>query len=183
MTTGSPSKLTFHITFENGRSIRQTFAKMPDETLEHILLKFLAFLLFYSEDLLVEQAVDRQTFQPDLVRLDPQSNQPVLWIDCGIIKQDKLLKICQKNRRCAVYVMQYPLRRLETYIASFNKRETPLLEPACGVTFDDGFLESLGESVRGNNEVQIIQREPQRFFSLIVNDQMLETDIHLRRFS
>ncbi len=182
MPTGSPAKLSFHITFEDQETTHQTLAKTAEETLEHVLLKFLAFLLFYSDDLLIEQEVERQPFRPDLVRLDPQSGQPLLWIDCGAVKQEKLLKICQKNRLCAVYILQYPLKRLETYIRSFSRRELPLLGQACGLTFDDGLLEGLSESVRSHNTVQILDRRPQTFLSLILNDRMVETDVHLLPF-
>ena len=65
-----------------------------NESARHVLLKFLAYVLFFRERVQIEPRLhdDSIPFEPDIVALD-YSLHPVLWVecgDCGVPKLDKL---------------------------------------------------------------------------------------------
>lgn len=65
-----------------------------NESPAHVLLKLLAYLLFFRERLLIEPRVDNESipFVPDLLQID-YALRPTLWVecgDCGVVKLDKL---------------------------------------------------------------------------------------------
>src|SRR4051812_31121136 len=67
------------------------------ETSNHVLLKFLAFLLFYRERLQVEVNLENDNipYLPDLVQLDYEMRVK-LWIECGECGVNKLDRLAVK---------------------------------------------------------------------------------------
>ena len=65
-----------------------------NESARHVLLKFLAYVMFFRERVQIEARLhnDDIPFEPDIVALD-YSLHPILWVecgDCGVAKLDKL---------------------------------------------------------------------------------------------
>jgi len=76
------------------------------ESPQHIILKLLAYLLFFDDNLQVETEAF-QHYKPDLVKFDEEQNWKVLkWIDCGVIDDKKLLKISKHNRQAEIYIFK-----------------------------------------------------------------------------
>ena len=76
------------------------------ESLQHIILKLLAYLLFFDDNLQVEIEAF-QHYKPDLVKFDEEQNWKVTkWIDCGVIDDKKLLKISKHNRQAEIYIFK-----------------------------------------------------------------------------
>ena len=80
--------------------------KTPGESLDHILLKLVAYLLFFDDNLLIETKAP-QHYKPDLVKFDKEQTwKPVKWIDCGTIDSKKLFKISKHNRQAEIYIFK-----------------------------------------------------------------------------
>ena len=67
------------------------------ETMAHVILKLLAYILFYRPRLQMEFDLkqDSLPFVPDLVELDYEL-RPKLWIECGECSHGKLHKLAVK---------------------------------------------------------------------------------------
>lgn len=77
------------------------------ESAAHVLLKLLAFVLFYRDRLQVEARLDRDAipFESDVVQLDYQL-QPVLWVECGECSVAKLDRLAVKVPEAAIWVLK-----------------------------------------------------------------------------
>ena len=76
---------------------RIIIGQQDSETVQHVLLKLLAYILFYRPRLQLEMDLDRDSlpFAPDLVELDYEL-RPKLWIECGECSMSKLHKLAIK---------------------------------------------------------------------------------------
>jgi uncharacterized protein YaeQ len=79
----------------------------PAEPLDHVLLKVLAYVLFYRDRLQIEPRLhdDNIPFIPDLVQLDFEL-RPALWIECGETPARKLDKLAVKVPQAEIWLMQ-----------------------------------------------------------------------------
>lgn len=77
------------------------------ETAAHVLLKLLAYVLFYRERLQIETDLhmDSIPFVPDIVQLD-YGLRPVLWVECGECSVGKLHKLAVKVPDAEIWVMK-----------------------------------------------------------------------------
>ena len=68
--------------------------RQETETIAHVALKFLAYVLFHRERLQVETNVNLASipFTPDVVELDYEL-RPKLWVECGECGVGKLHKL------------------------------------------------------------------------------------------
>lgn len=73
------------------------------ETLEHVLLKFLAWCIFYHPQLAIEKKID-DLFEPDLV-LQGYDGTVHLWIECGKVSLHKLNKLTKRYPTARIYVL------------------------------------------------------------------------------
>jgi len=80
--------------------------KTSDESLNHIILKFLAYLFFFNDNLQIEINAS-QHYKPDLVKFDEELTWKVTkWIECGVVDLKKLLKISKHNRQAEIYIFK-----------------------------------------------------------------------------
>ena len=103
-------RYTFTITSQDrSRDIprKLILAQNQTETVAHVALKLLAYLLFYRERIQVETALPDDTipFLPDLVQLD-YSLHPVLWIECGECTISKLHKLAVKAPEAEIWIVK-----------------------------------------------------------------------------
>ena len=77
------------------------------ETLDHVLLKLMAFLLFHRERVQLEAPLDSDNipFIPDLVQLDYEL-RPTLWVECGECGVPKLNKLAVKVPEAEIWVIK-----------------------------------------------------------------------------
>lgn len=73
------------------------------ETLEHVLLKFLAWCVFYHPQLAIEKKID-DSFEPDLVVQDYDGTVRI-WIECGKVSLHKLNKLTKRYPSARIYVL------------------------------------------------------------------------------
>jgi hypothetical protein len=76
---------------------RIIIGQQASETVDHVLLKLLAYVLFYRPRLQLEMDLDRDSlpFVPDLVELDYEL-RPKFWVECGECSMNKLHKLAVK---------------------------------------------------------------------------------------
>ena len=77
------------------------------ETPAHVLLKLLAYVLFYRERLQIEPSLHQDSipFTPDVVQLDYHLH-PVLWVECGDCGVHKLHKLAVKVPDADIWVIK-----------------------------------------------------------------------------
>jgi len=129
---------------------RVFLTKKRGESLDHVLMKFLSWALFYHPDLRIEVSAD-QHYKPDLVRLD-ERGAPLQWVDCGQTALKKLDRIASKNRKTLIDIVKPTGRELRLFKdAADSKIARP--ERVRYFAFRDGFLAELAELVHGRHEV------------------------------
>lgn len=95
---GIPRKILVKLEF-NGESRQLILKKFSQETYLHIILKIIAYIYFWEEDLSIEPSYRRNKYRPDLLSLgqnpNPRIIDPVvkIWIECKKVKLDKLEKL------------------------------------------------------------------------------------------
>ncbi len=96
----------------------------PNESVRHIALKLLSWLLFYRERLQVETEVpdDSIPFVPDLVELG-YDLRPLLWIECGDCGTGKLHKLSVKCSACEIWSIKRSPAEAEGLLRAMEKEE------------------------------------------------------------
>ncbi len=94
------------------------------ETINHVALKFLAYVLFYRERLQVETNLhqDAIPFVPDLVQLDYEL-RPRLWVECGECGVNKLNKLAVKVPEAEIWVVKKSLGEAEYLYQGMAREE------------------------------------------------------------
>ena len=95
-----------------------------NESLRHVMLKFLAYVLFYRERLQIEPRLpdDNIQFEPDVVQLD-YTLRPVLWVECGDCGVAKLHKLAVKAPEAEIWVIKRSLPEAEGLLRAMQKEE------------------------------------------------------------
>lgn len=123
------------------------------ETIDHVVLKLLGFLLFFRERLLIEPRLndDSNPYSPDLVQLDYEL-RPRLWVECGECSVHKLDKLAVKAPEAEIWVLKPSPAAAAELIAKMAKEE--LRPRRYGVVgFDPGMLAELAARTQTRNEV------------------------------
>lgn len=113
------------------------------ETLPHVLLKFLAYVLFYRERIQIEASLhnDSIPFTPDLVQLDYEL-RPRLWVECGECSLAKLNKLAVKVPDADIWVVKGSVARAEALARAMAGEE--LRRHRYGIIgFDDTMFDEL----------------------------------------
>ena len=123
------------------------------ETLAHVVLKLLAYLLFYRDRLQIEAGLHQDSipFVPDLVQLDYEL-RPALWVECGDCGAAKLHKLAVKAPDCEIWVVKRSRAEVETLLQSMAKLELRRNRYQL-VGFDHDMFEEMVGLVRSRNEV------------------------------
>jgi uncharacterized protein YaeQ len=155
-------------------SERLFLVKKPGESLEHVLMKLLSYVLFFDPGLEVEASAE-QHYKPDLLRLD-ERGEPVQWIDCGSTSLRKLDRITQRNRRSFIDIVKPSERELRLFKeAADRKLERP--ERVRYWAFADGFLDRLAERIHGRHGVRARVDAARSRLELEVDGEPLATPI------
>ena len=95
-----------------------------NEDVKHVMLKFLAYVLFYRERLQIEPRLtdDNIPFEPDVIQLD-YSLRPALWVECGECSVSKLHKLAVKIPDSEIWVVKRSLAEAENLYRSMEKEE------------------------------------------------------------
>ena len=94
------------------------------ETVAHVALKLMGFLLFYRERLQIETNLhnDSIPFVPDLVELDYEM-RPRLWVECGECGINKLDKLAVKVPTAEIWVVKRSFAALDDLLRAMERGE------------------------------------------------------------
>ncbi|MDB6033743.1 MAG: hypothetical protein JWM16_4081 [Verrucomicrobiales bacterium] len=92
------------------------------ETINHVMLKLLAYVLFYRERLQLEVNLHQDSipFKPDLVQLDYEL-RPKLWVECGECSVTKLDKLAVKVPEAEIWVVKKSPDEVESIMRGMAK--------------------------------------------------------------
>ncbi|MDB6019795.1 MAG: hypothetical protein JWR19_4284 [Pedosphaera sp.] len=121
------AKYSFHLRSEDRqRELPQKIiiGRQDTETLTHVALKFLAYLLFFRERLQIETNLHMSAipFVPDLVQLDYEL-RPKLWVECGECSVTKLNKLAVKVPEAEIWIMKRSPAAAEQLFQAMAKEE------------------------------------------------------------
>jgi uncharacterized protein YaeQ len=99
-------------------------AQNETETITHVGLKLLAFLLFARDRLQLETRLpdDSVPFIPDLVQLD-YTLRPALWVECGECSVAKLHKLAVKAPDAEIWVIKKSTGEAEHLLHAMAREE------------------------------------------------------------
>jgi len=123
------------------------------ETVPHVMLKLLGFILFFRERLQIETVLhdDSIPFTPDLVQLDYEL-RPALWVECGECGVNKLHKLAVKVPEAEIWVMKRSVAEAQHLLAAMAKGE--LRRDRYNVlALDSAMFEELCAQLRPRNEL------------------------------
>lgn len=167
-------KFTFNI--ESPRFKRKmVLFKEETETREHVVLKLVAYILFYDPRLKIEVAIGTH-YKPDLV-VEGDFGVPEVWIDCGRVTLKKVEAIATKFRRTRIVLVKS--ERGETM--AFRKhvlKKTGDLGNVEMVHFDKGFVEGIASFLDRNNDLvqwQVTEDD----IAVALGDEVFESKVHL----
>lgn len=128
-------------------------AQNETETITHVALKMLGFVLFYRDRLQIEGDVhnDSIPFQPDLVWLD-YDMKCKLWVECGECSVSKLHKLAVKVPEAEIWVLKRSLAQAKTLLANMAKEELRRGHYQI-LAFDAEFFDELCGLMVARNEV------------------------------
>lgn len=94
------------------------------ETVVHVGLKLLGYLLFFRERLQIETRLPDQMmpFVPDLAQLDYEL-RPRLWVECGECSISKLNKLAVKAPEAELWVIKRSYAAAEDTVRAMAKEE------------------------------------------------------------
>lgn len=94
------------------------------ETVAHVILKLMAYLLFYRDRIQIEVnlRMDNIPFVPDIAQLDYEL-RPVLWVECGECGVSKLHKLAVKVPDAEIWVVKRSLADAESLFEAMEKME------------------------------------------------------------
>lgn len=181
MTLGIGLTLEFDILLNHeatgryGIDERLFMRKRRGESLDHVMMKFLSYLVFHHPDLEIEASAD-QRYKPDLVRFDARG-EPVVWIDCGTTSLRKLDAIARQNRETGFVIVKPTRGPLERYRHEALE-DVSGAERICYMAFERGVVSKLCEWVRGRHEIVATVSGPRRSHLFVsVDGRDLETAI------
>ncbi|MCR4820629.1 MAG: YaeQ family protein [Elusimicrobiales bacterium] len=95
----------------NGNSrISPLLVLKPEETIEHLALRFAALLIFFNENPVLDVRADdpmisNVSFMPDLLVSDPVDGI-LIWIECGNTASNKLIKVARRTKNCRFVILK-----------------------------------------------------------------------------
>jgi len=163
-------KFTFDLQFGKIRK-KLILVKEEDELRGHVVLKLLAYILFYHPQLKVEVSVGMH-YKPDLVLLD-EDGRPALWIDCGYVAVLKVQSLARKFKNTRLVFLKSNQRELAQFKRLIEKKvDHP--ERLEYLAFDDRFVDQVAEHLKKNNEITYYP-VMEHVIGLAVNDGVFES--------
>lgn len=104
---------------------RTFLEKKKGESLRHVAMKLLAYLVWYDPALEIERDLG-QHYKPDVVSVD-LTGQPLIWMDCGQTSAKKLETIVKKNRETRFWFVKPTPGEMEKFARVVAKR---VVDPA-----------------------------------------------------
>lgn len=144
------------------------------ELREHVVMKMLAYLIFYDPRLKIEFSVDMH-YKPDLV-IPGEHGVPELWIDCGQVALKKVESLAQKLKTTRLIVVKPTKRELD----SFRKVVDKKVQYAARVeylSFEPGFVSGIAGALERKNEVTLYP-VMENVIGVALNEEIFESALY-----
>jgi len=120
-------KYSFHLKSEERRCALPSkiiVGQKENEGVKHVLLKFMAYILFYRERLQIEPRLpdDNIPFEPDVIQFD-YSLRPSLWVECGECSVGKLHKLAVKAPDAEIWIVKRSPVEAQNLYRAMEKEE------------------------------------------------------------
>jgi len=185
-TAGLAAKLTFQCTSDDRRRPlphKILFGLDTQETARHIVLKFMGWVLFYRERLMIETDVqnDAISFVPDLCQLG-YDMRPALWVECGDCSAAKLHKLAAKCPEAELWVVKGSLDEATTLMRTMAKED--LRRNRYGlIALDPELVEELVGLARERNTFHLHRADfEERRLQFEFNELWFDTTFEVLRF-
>ena len=121
------TKYSFRMESQDRRRLlpeKIVIVQQPTETRAHVILKFLAYVLFYRERLQIDARLHQDSipFTPDVVQLDYEM-RPKLWVECGECGVHKLNKLAVKVPDAEIWIVRGSFAEAEDLYHAMVKEE------------------------------------------------------------
>ncbi len=123
------------------------------ETITHVALKFLAYVIFYRDRIQIETNLHSDTipFIPDIVQLDYEL-RPQLWVECGECSVVKLDKLAVKVPEAEIWIIKKSSAAAESLMAAMAKGELRRKRYKL-LAFDVEMFEEFCSLIKSRNEM------------------------------
>ncbi len=148
--------------------------KTIHERREHVVLKLLAYLLFYDPRLKIEYDVGMH-YCPDLV-IEGEHGVPELWIDCGQIALEKAEKLSRKLKSSRLVFV----KETDAEMKRFRKTMEKKVEHAAKIeylSFDTGFVAGIAANLDRSNEFTLYNID-ENSIGVTTGGDVFETSLH-----
>jgi hypothetical protein len=121
------AKFTFQLESQDRRRAlphKIVIGQQNNETIRHVALKFLSWVLFFRERLQIETEIqnDAIPFVPDLIELGLDL-RPLLWVECGECSVAKLHKLAVKCPEAEIWIVKRSLADARMLHATMEREE------------------------------------------------------------
>lgn len=180
------AKFTFQCTSDDGRRPlphKILFGLGLNETSRHIVLKFVAWVLFHRERLMVETSVQNDSipFVPDLCQLG-YDMRPALWVECGDCSVAKLHKLGAKCPEAEIWVVKASAAEAQTLMRSMAREELRT-DRYDLLALDPEVVSELIGLIRERNEFHLHRADPEdRRLQFEFNGLWFDTTYETYRF-
>ena len=148
-------KYTFNIQASDNkreRTDKLVVGAFDNESGGSIVLKLLAYLMFIEKRPTIDEDAGWH-FTPDLIAKD-ESGEIILWVDCGRVSTKKVDTIATKVRdRIDFFVFRKTEREMTQFYQVIKDKIKHLQNVKC-VSFDDGFVDGIGDSLDRTNNLE-----------------------------
>jgi uncharacterized protein YaeQ len=155
----------------------------PDEGPKDVLLKVLAYLVFFRERLQIGVNLhnDSIPYVPDVVQLD-YTLRPALWIECGACSVEKLDRLAVKVPEAELWVVQPSLDDAQSLLVSMARHGLRRNRYHV-LAFDQEMIGELEENLASRNRVYWVETRfdpPELQFDY--NERWFEASFSVLRF-
>jgi len=140
----------------------------------HIMLKMMAWALFYEPNLLIEPSDVDPQYKPDLL-LKGVDGFPQLWIECGQVKTAKLDKLTSRYPDAYFVVLKLAERNARDIFERCIK-EVRRPYNLRHIGFDPHFIEDCARHVTGKNDCTLIRSDNEIQF--LINGFDATSELH-----
>lgn len=166
-------KYTFDLEFSRIKQ-KLILVKSDLELRNHVVLKLMAYLLFYDPRLKIEVDVERH-YRPDLV-IPGDHGVPELWIDCGKVAVRKVSHLTAKLKTTRIIIVKETLGELNQFRRLVGKKiDHP--ERLEYLAFEPYFVTSVAGILAKINEVTLYD-VMENVIGLAMNGEIFETTLY-----
>ncbi|MBI4970398.1 MAG: YaeQ family protein [Candidatus Omnitrophica bacterium] len=166
-------KFTFELHAPKINHKKIVLVKDEVELRNHVVLKLLAYVLFYDPELKVDVSADMH-YQPDLI-IPGDHGVPKLWIDCGKVTLKKVESLAAKLRHTRVIFVKETERELGIFKKLLEKK-VEYFERLEYLAFDAGFVESVANALERTNHFTLYD-VMENVIGIALNDQTFESTL------